>query len=66
MTMRVFVTGAGGFIGRHLCAELVARGHAVLASSSGADAVVARAAPSALGGTPCRSSTAVLAAVVVG
>jgi nucleoside-diphosphate-sugar epimerase len=40
MTMRVCVTGAGGFIGRHLCAELAARGHAVLASSSGADAVV--------------------------
>lgn len=38
--MRVFVTGAGGFIGRHLCAELAARGHAVLASAPGADVVV--------------------------
>ena len=38
--MRVFVTGAGGFIGRHLCAELAARGYALLASSSGADRVV--------------------------
>src|SRR5262245_6118034 len=40
MTMRVFVTGAGGFIGRHLCAELGARGHAVLGAAQGAQAVV--------------------------
>ena len=38
--MRVFVTGAGGFIGGHLCAELAARGVARVASMQGADAVV--------------------------
>ncbi len=29
--MRFFVTGASGFIGRHLCARLAADGHAVAA-----------------------------------
>jgi len=38
--MRIFVTGAGGFIGRHLCAELEARAHAPCAAMAGADAVV--------------------------
>jgi len=38
--MKVFVTGAGGFIGGHLCAELAARGHARAASMQGAEAVV--------------------------
>lgn len=32
--MRVFVTGGGGFLGRHLCAALRAAGHAVEAPSS--------------------------------
>jgi nucleoside-diphosphate-sugar epimerase len=38
--MRVFVTGAGGFIGGHLCAALPARGHSACASAEGADVVV--------------------------
>ena len=38
--MRVFVTGAGGFIGGHLCAALKARGHEIAASMPGAEAVV--------------------------
>jgi nucleoside-diphosphate-sugar epimerase len=38
--VRVFVTGAGGFIGGHLCAALKARGHELAASMIGADAVV--------------------------
>jgi nucleoside-diphosphate-sugar epimerase len=38
--MRVLVTGAGGFIGQHLCAALQARGHQLCASMAGADAVV--------------------------
>jgi nucleoside-diphosphate-sugar epimerase len=38
--MRVFLTGAGGFIGGHLCAALAARGHARATSMEGADAVV--------------------------
>jgi NAD(P)-dependent dehydrogenase (short-subunit alcohol dehydrogenase family) len=29
--MKVFVTGASGFIGRHLCRLLVARGHQITA-----------------------------------
>ncbi len=33
--MRVLVTGAIGFVGRHLCAALEARGHAVVAASRG-------------------------------
>jgi GDP-L-fucose synthase len=32
--MRVFVTGGGGFLGRHLCATLAAGGHAVVAPNS--------------------------------
>ena len=31
--MRILVTGGDGFVGRHLCAELVERGHAVTALS---------------------------------
>lgn len=38
--MRVFVTGAGGFIGGHLCPALVATGHELRASVEGCDAVV--------------------------
>src|SRR5688572_19515104 len=38
--MRIFVTGAGGFIGGHLCAELAARGHAAVSLAKGADTVV--------------------------
>jgi nucleoside-diphosphate-sugar epimerase len=38
--MRVFVTGAGGFIGGHLCAALETPGHERAASMQGADAVV--------------------------
>jgi nucleoside-diphosphate-sugar epimerase len=38
--VRVFVTGAGGFIGGHLCNALKTRGHEVTASMPGADAVV--------------------------
>jgi len=38
--MMVFVTGARGFIGGHLCAELAARGHVVVAAARGAEAVV--------------------------
>jgi len=38
--MRVFVTGAGGFIGRHLCAALRARGDQICERAGVADAVV--------------------------
>jgi nucleoside-diphosphate-sugar epimerase len=38
--MRVLVTGAGGFIGRHLCAALPAAGHRVVGAMRDADAVV--------------------------
>ena len=38
--MRVLVTGAGGFIGSHLCPALAAAGHEVRASVQGCDAVV--------------------------
>jgi nucleoside-diphosphate-sugar epimerase len=38
--MRVFVTGAGGFIGRHLCDALAKSGRERSASPAGADAVV--------------------------
>jgi len=38
--MRVFVTGAGGFIGQHLCAALQAGRHEVLTEARGADVVV--------------------------
>ena len=32
--MRIFVTGASGFLGRHLCVALQSRGHSVVAPSS--------------------------------
>jgi len=32
--MRVFVTGGGGFLGRHLCAALRSGGHEVTAPTS--------------------------------
>ncbi len=38
--MRVFVTGASGFIGSHLCPALAAAGHKLHASVEGCDAVV--------------------------
>jgi len=38
--MRVLVTGAGGFIGSHLCAALAAAGHELRASAGGCAAVV--------------------------
>lgn len=38
--MRVLVTGAGGFIGQHLCAGLRARGDELSSATAGADAVV--------------------------
>jgi len=38
--MRILVTGAGGFIGQHLCAGLPERGHRVVDAMRGADAVV--------------------------
>jgi len=38
--MRVFVTGAGGFIGSHLCPALAAAGHELRTSVAGCDAVV--------------------------
>jgi len=38
--MRVFVTGAGGFIGGHLCAALKTRGHEVVAAMPSEGAVV--------------------------
>jgi nucleoside-diphosphate-sugar epimerase len=38
--MRILVTGAGGFIGGHLCPALVAAGHELRASVEGCDAVV--------------------------
>jgi nucleoside-diphosphate-sugar epimerase len=38
--MRVLVTGAGGFIGSHLCPVLVAAGHELRESIEGCDAVV--------------------------
>jgi nucleoside-diphosphate-sugar epimerase len=38
--MRVLVTGAGGFIGSHLCPALAAAGHESRASAQGCDAVV--------------------------
>ena len=38
--MRVFVTGAGGFIGGHLCDGLRRRGHEVATAMPGAEAVV--------------------------
>lgn len=54
--MRVFVTGAAGFVGRRLCAALAARGHAVTASDRELDvadagrvrAAIASAAPDAI------------------
>ena len=30
--MKILVTGANGFIGRHLCSHLVAQGHTVTAA----------------------------------
>jgi nucleoside-diphosphate-sugar epimerase len=38
--MRIFVTGAGGFIGGHLCPALAAAGHELRISAQGCDAVV--------------------------
>jgi nucleoside-diphosphate-sugar epimerase len=38
--MRIHVTGAGGFIGGHLCPVLAAAGHELRASVEGCDAVV--------------------------
>jgi UDP-glucose 4-epimerase len=38
--MRILVTGAGGFIGSHLCPALAAAGHELRASVEGCDAVV--------------------------
>ncbi|MGD9952522.1 MAG: NAD-dependent epimerase/dehydratase family protein [Burkholderiales bacterium] len=38
--MRIHVTGAGGFIGGHLCPALAAAGHELHATLEGADAVV--------------------------
>jgi len=38
--MRILVTGAGGFIGSHLCPALAAAGHELRASAEGCDAVV--------------------------
>ena len=38
--MRVLVTGAGGFIGSHLCPALTAAGHELRAAVQGCDAVV--------------------------
>jgi nucleoside-diphosphate-sugar epimerase len=38
--MRILVTGAGGFIGGHLCPALAAAGHEVRSSAQGCDAVV--------------------------
>lgn len=38
--MRVLVTGAGGFIGSHLCPALAAAGHELRASVEGSEAVV--------------------------
>ncbi|MEO8717648.1 MAG: NAD-dependent epimerase/dehydratase family protein [Burkholderiales bacterium] len=38
--MRIFVTGASGFIGGHLCPALAAAGHELRASADGCDAVV--------------------------
>lgn len=38
--MRVLVTGASGFIGSHLCAALLARGHEILSRADRAQAVV--------------------------
>jgi nucleoside-diphosphate-sugar epimerase len=38
--VRVLVTGAGGFIGSHLCPALAAAGHELRASAQGCDAVV--------------------------
>lgn len=38
--MRILVTGAGGFIGGHLCPALVAAGHEIRRSAEGCDAVV--------------------------
>jgi nucleoside-diphosphate-sugar epimerase len=38
--MRILVTGAGGFIGGHLCPALAAAGHELRGSAHGCDAVV--------------------------
>ena len=38
--MRVYVTGASGFIGSHLCPALIAAGHELRSSVEGCDAVV--------------------------
>jgi nucleoside-diphosphate-sugar epimerase len=38
--VRIFVTGASGFIGQHLCAAIPGRGHPLAESMTGADAVV--------------------------
>jgi nucleoside-diphosphate-sugar epimerase len=48
--MRIFVTGATGFIGRAFCQEAVRRGHQILALTRDADAQLGPNVETALGG----------------